>query len=547
MKASDLFLRCLESEGVEYIFGLPGEENNDLMFSLLNSKIKFILVRHEQGAAFMADVYGRLTQNVGVCLSTLGPGATNLITGVANANMDRSPILAITGQTDSNLRHKESHQNMDVISMFNPITKWRWSIHNADVIPELVRRAFKISIEEKTGAVHLELPEDIAKDKSAIKPIKKPKRTLRSRPHKDLIKKAVKMILNAKIPIILVGNGCIRGSASSNIRKFIEKTGIFSMNTFMAKGVISDKSERHLQTIGIQDTDNLLIALREADLVIAIGYDLVEYSPKNWNRNLDKKIIHIDFTPAEVETYYPPDIEIAADIGYTIDAILHELTKEKEVEKEKKESRKINNNSNLNSIDRPYFEIPDIFIEIKKQFQERIEKFKDDFSYPINPMKLVIDVRNALEENDIVISDVGAHKLWIAKIYNTYIPNTCLITNGFCSMGFALPGAIAAQLVRPNQKVVVMCGDGGFLMNVQELETAVRLQLPIIVIIWCDSDYGMISLKQIHEFGRSAFTRFNNPDFVKLAQSFGAIGYYVKSTEEFPKILEKAKESNFIK
>ena len=533
MKASDLFLRCLESEGVEYIFGLPGEENNDLMFSLLNSKIKFILVRHEQGAAFMADVYGRLTQNVGVCLSTLGPGATNLITGVANANMDRSPILAITGQTDSTLRHKESHQNMDVISMFNPITKWRWSIHNADIIPELVRRAFKISIEEKTGAVHLELPEDIAKDKSDIKPIKKPKRTLRSRPHKDLIKKAVKMILNAKIPIILVGNGCIRGSASSNIRKLVERTGIFSMNTFMAKGVISDKSERHLQTIGIQDTDNLLIALREADLVIAIGYDLVEYSPKNWNRNLDKKIIHIDFTPAEVETYYPPDIEIAADIGYTIDAILHELTKEKEVEK-------------LNSIDIPYFEIPDIFIEIKKQFKERIEKFKDDFSYPINPMKLVIDVRNALEDNDIVISDVGAHKLWIAKIYNTYIPNTCLITNGFCSMGFALPGAIAAQLVRPNQKVVVMCGDGGFLMNVQELETAVRLQLPIIVIIWCDSDYGMISLKQIHEFGRSAFTRFNNPDFVKLAQSFGAIGYYVKSTEEFPKILEKAKESTSV-
>ncbi len=542
MKASDLFLRCLESEGVEYIFGLPGEENNDLMFSLLNSKIKFILVRHEQGAAFMADVYGRITQKVGVCLSTLGPGATNLITGVANANMDRSPILAITGQTDSNLRHKESHQNMDVISMFNPITKWRWSIHNADVIAELVRRAFKISIEEKAGAVHLELPENIAKEKSDIKPIKKPKRTLRSRPQKGLIKKAVKMILSAKIPLILIGNGCIRGSASSNIRKFVEKTGIFSMNTFMAKGVISDKSGRHLQTIGIQDKDNLLIALRDCDLVIAIGYDLVEYSPKNWNRNLDKKIIHIDFTSAEVETYYPPDIEIAADIGYTIDAILHELIQEKEVE----EGKKINKNKNLHSLDTPYFEIPDTFREIKKQISERISNFKNDFAYPINPMKLVIDVRNALEENDIVISDVGAHKLWIAKTYNTYIPNTCLIPNGFCSMGFALPGAIAAQLVRPNQKVVVMCGDGGFLMNVQELETAVRLQLPIIVIIWCDSDYGMISMKQIHEFGRSAFTRFNNPDFVTLAQSFGAIGYHVKSTEEFPKILEKAKESTSV-
>ena len=547
MKASDLLIRCLESEGVEYIFGLPGEENNDLMFSLLNSKIKFILVTHEQGAAFMADVYGRLTQKVGVCLSTLGPGATNLITGVANANMDRSPILAITGQTDSNLRHKESHQNMDVVSMFNPITKWRWSIHNADVIPELVRRSFKISIEEKAGAVHLELPEDIAKDKSDIKPIKKPKRTLRSRPQKGLIKKAVKMILNAKIPIILVGNGCIRGSASSNIRKFVEKTGICSMNTFMAKGVISDKSERHLQTIGIKDADHLLIALTTADLVIAIGYDLVEYSPKNWNRKLDKKIIHIDFTPAEVETYYPPDIEIAADIGYTIDAILLELIKEKEgEEKEKKDISKNDNKKNLNSTERPYFEIPDKFREIKKQITGRIEKFKDNISYPIHPIKLIKVVRSSLEDNDIVISDVGAHKLWIAKTYNTYIPNTCLITNGFCSMGFALPGAIAAQLVRPNQKVVVMCGDGGFLMNIQELETAVRLQLPIIVIIWCDSDYGMISLKQIHDFGSSAFTRFNNPDFVTLAQSFGAIGYHIKSTEEFPKILEKAKKSTSV-
>ncbi len=543
MKASDLFIRCLESEGVEYIFGLPGEETNDLMFSLANSQIKFILVRHEQGAAFMADVYGRLTQKVGVCLSTLGPGATNLITGVASANMDRSPILAITGQTDSNLRHKESHQNMDVVSIFKPITKWRWSIHNADVIAEIVRRAFKISIEEKAGAVHLELPEDIAKGKSDIKPIIKPHRTLRSRPSHSLIKNAVKMIFSAKMPVILVGNGCIRGSASSHIRKFVERTGIFSMNTFMAKGVISDKSERHLQTIGIKEADHALIALREADLVIAIGYDLVEYSPKNWNRNLDKKIIHIDFTPSEVETYYPPNIEIAADIGYTVDAILLELNKAKvKVEKQKK----IKTNNTQNSIDIPYFEIPDLFRKIKKQITERIEKFKDDFAYPIKPTKLVIDVRNILDDNDIVISDVGVHKLWIAKTYNTYIPNTCLITNGFCSMGFALPGGIAAQLVRPNQKIVVMCGDGAFLMNIQELETAVRLQLPIIVIIWCDSEYGMISLKQIDEFGKSVFTRFNNPDFVTLAKSFGAIGYYVKSTEEFSKTLKKAKESTSV-
>jgi acetolactate synthase-1/2/3 large subunit len=535
MKASDLFIRCLESERVEYIFGLPGEETNDLMMSILNSKIKFILVRHEQGAAFMADMYGRLTQKVGVCLSTLGPGATNLTTGVANANMDRSPILAITAQTDSNLLHKESHQNMDVVTMFKPITKWRWSIQNADSIPEIVRRAFKISVDEKAGAVHLELPQDIAKKKSRIKPIAKSQALLRSMPYKDLIKDAAKMILNSKIPLLLVGNGCVRGNASLRLRDFVERTGVYSLNTFMAKGVISDKSERHLQTIGIKEADHALIAMKEADLVITVGYDLVEYSPKNWNKSLNKKIIHIDFTPAEVDTYYPPTIEIAADIGFTIDDILDELEKEEK-------------NKNMNIKELLYDkEISDLFKSIKKEVVQRIETFKDDdFSYPIMPEKLVNYVRSALDDNDIVISDVGAHKLWIAKIYNTYAPNTCIIPNGFCSMGFALPGAIAAQLARPNQKIVCMCGDGGFLMNVQELETAVRLQLPIIVIIWCDLDFGMISLKQISEFGRSAFTKFNNPDFAKLAQSFGAIGYNVKSTSEFPKILEKAKESTSI-
>jgi acetolactate synthase I/II/III large subunit len=535
IKASDLFIRCLEAEGVEYIFGLPGEETNDLIMSILNSNIKFILVRHEQGAAFMADVYGRITQKVGVCLSTLGPGATNLTTGVANANMDRSPVLAITGQTNTNLLHKESHQNMDVITMFKPITKWDWSIRNADSIPEIVRRAFKISIDEKAGAVHIELPEDVAKTKSAIKPITKVQELVRSMPYRDLIRHAAKMILNSRMPLVLVGNGCIRGKAISHLRKFVDKTGIYSVNTFMAKGVISDRSERHLQTIGIKEADHALIAMHESDLVIAVGYDLVEYSPKHWNKKLNKNIIHIDFTPAEVDTYYPPTIEIAADIGYTIEAIL------REVEKEEK-------NENMNLKDFAYNkESLDLFKRIKGEVIQRLGNFKnDDFSYPIKPEKLIRYVRNALDENDIVISDVGAHKLWIAKVYDTYTPNTCIIPNGFCSMGFALPAAIAAQLAKPNQKIVSMCGDGGFLMNVQELETAVRLQLPIIVIVWCDNDFGMISLKQIDEFGKSAFTKFNNPDFAKLAQSFGALGYNVKSTSEFPKILEKATESSSI-
>src|SRR5215471_35458 len=528
MKASDLFIKCLEDEGVEYIFGMPGEETSDLMISLLDSKIKFILVRHEQGAAFMADVYGRLTHKVGVCLSTLGPGATNLTTGVANANMDRSPILAITGQTGTDVLHKESHQNMDVVTMFKPITKWSWSIRNPDSIPEIIRRAFKISLAEKSGAVHLVLPQDIAKKNSEIKPINTQELS-RSRPNDELIKNGAKMILQAQRPLILVGNGVIRGDASACMREFTEQTGICSMNTFMAKGVISDKSERHLQTIGIKEADHAQIAMREADLVIAIGYDLVEYSPKNWNGHLDKKIIHIDSTLAEVDTYYPPTIEIAADIEDTIYALLHEL------EQIKKESP---------NLDFPRSEVPLIFRKIKEDVVFRVYRYIDDFSYPIKPEKLVTDVRNVFDEDDIVISDVGAHKLWIAKVYNTYSPNTCIITNGFCSMGFALPGAIAAQLARPNQKVVAMCGDAGFLMNVQELETAVRLNLPIIIVVWCDSDLGMISLKQIDEFGKSAFTKFNNPDFVKLAESFGAIGYSVKCTEEFPIVLKKAKSTD---
>jgi len=536
MKASDLFIRCLEAEGVEYIFGIPGEETSDLIMSLLDSKIKFVLVRHEQAAAFMADMYGRLTQKVGVCLSTLGPGATNLTTGVANANMDRSPILVITGQTDTDFLHKESHQNMDAVAMFKPMTKWRWSIRNADSIPEIVRRAFKIALEEKAGAVHLELPQDIAKMGSDIKPIKT-QQVLRSRPNEELIEKAANLILESKTPILLVGNGCIRGRPSLYVRKFVEKTGICSMNTFMAKGVISDKSDRHLHTIGIREADHASIAMREADLVIAIGYDLVEYSPKHWNGSLDKKIIHIDFTPAESDTYYPPTIEIAADIEYTMNAILEEIERirkqdETEEEEEKQRQYRI-----------PHSDPPELFKTIKREIVWRLERYKNDFSYPIKPEKLVLDVRDALDESDIVISDVGVHKLWIAKIYNTYTPNTCIVPNGFCSMGFALPAAIAAQLVDPSHKIVAMCGDGGFLMNVQEIETAVRLRLPIIVIVWCDYDYGMISLKQIYEFGRSAFTKFNNPNFVKLAESFGAIGYNVRSTEEFSKVLVKAKMS----
>ena len=527
MKASDLFVKCLEAEGVEYIFGIPGEENAALMMSLAESlKIKFILTRHEQGAAFMADVYGRLSGNVGVCLATLGPGATNLATGVANANMDRSRLLAITGQTDSYLLHKESHQNLNVVKMFEPITKWSWSIRNAKNIPEIVRRAFKIALTEKPGATHIELPQDVAKLDSDIPPIGS-QEIFRSKPNSNLINQAVKIILEAKKPILFIGNGCIREDASSQIRKFVERTKIYSINTFMGKGVIPDDYETHLQTIGIKDADHALQAVLEADVVISVGYDLVEYTPRMWNSKLNKKIIHIDFTPSEVYTFYRPDVEIVSDIGDAIDAISIELEKVQ------------TGNQSLESY--PRKDIPDVFRKVRSEVLERIDTFKDDNSYPIKPEKLIIDVRSLLNHNDIVISDVGSHKLWISKVFQTFEPNTCLVPNGFASMGFALPGAIAAKLVYPNKTVVAMTGDGGFLMNVQEIETAVRLQLPIIVVVWVDSDLNLISLKEKHEFGKSVYTKFGNPNFIQLAESFGAIGYHVKSTPEFSEILNLSK------
>ncbi|MGC1133543.1 MAG: acetolactate synthase large subunit [Nitrososphaeraceae archaeon] len=534
LKGAELLIRCLEAEGVEYVFGLPGEETADLMISMLNSTVKFILTRHEQSAAFMADVYGRLTGKVGVCLATLGPGATNLTTGIASANMDRSRVLAITGQIDSNMLHKESHQNMDVITMFKPITKWNQSIRNGDNIPEIVRRAFKIANEEKAGATHIELPQDVAKQQSNIMPIPKQGDVPRSYPNKFVIDKAVKLILDSRKRLILVGNGCVRGNASIPIRKFVEKTGICSVNTFMAKGVISDKWERHLRTIGIKNADHALIAMKEADLVIAIGYDLVEYNPKFWNGDFSKNIIHIDFTPAEVDTYYCPSVEIAADIESTINAILTQLHG----------SNAVDTTSSSNCF--LEMKMSKSNKKIKKEIIERANKYKEDSEYPIKPERLITDVRKLIDSHDILISDVGAHKLWVAKIYETFHPNTCLISNGFASMGFALPGAIAAQLAFPHRKIVVMCGDGGFLMNVQELETAVRLRLPIIVIIWCDREYGVISLKQIEEFGKKAFTEFNNPDFVKLAKSFGAIGYAARSVEEFSYFFKKGKMSKYI-
>jgi acetolactate synthase-1/2/3 large subunit len=420
---------------------------------------------------------------------------------------------------------------MDPVTMFTPITKWTWSIRDADGIPEIVRRAFKIALEEKKGATHLEIPVDVAKMKSTQRPLNK-----RRKNSSDLssfnLTEAARLIVNSKAPIVLVGNGCIRNRSSNSIRSFLDSTGIYSINTFMGKGVISDDTSTHLGTIGIKESDYALRALRLADLVITVGYDLVEYSPKNWNSAIPmKKIIHFDFTTAETDNYYDPDLEISGNIQLSINSLMKSLYN-------LKPGYKLQNSENKETK-----RTLKIFEKIKSEIENRIDKFKDDDTYPIKPEKLVHDVRESLSPSDIIISDVGAHKLWIAKVYRTFEPNTCIISNGFCSMGFALPGAIVAQLEFPSKKVVAMCGDGGFLMNVQELETAVRLELPIIVVVWCDSDFGVISTKQSLELGKSVFTRFQNPDFVKLAESFGADGYKVNTTAEFKQILQKAKTS----
>ena len=523
MNAAELFVKCLENEGVEYIFGVPGEENAHFMIALESSPIKFILCRHEQGAAFMADTYGRLTGKPGVCLGTLGPGATNLVTGVANANMDRSPVIAITGQADSRRQHKESHQNMDVVAMFKPITKSAHPIIQASNIPEVIRKSFKLAKMEKPGACHIELADDIAKVKADYipMPIINPRRPV---PDDKTIDKAVSIIKSSKNPIILAGNGTIRKRASKQLRAFVKSTGISVVNTFMGKGCVPRDSSQCLFTIGLQANDYSWLAIENSDLIITLGYDLVEYHPYLWNsheghnHNHERKIIHIDFLPAEPDDNYRVDLEIVGDLAHTL-WMLNECVKKNQISK-------FNQKYNQN---------------LRKKFIKDFDEYKDDDSNNyIKPQKILWDVREVLGPCDILLSDVGAHKMWIARYYHCDEPNTCLIPNGFCSMGFALPGAISAKLVHKDRKVLAICGDGGFMMNVQELETARRIGTNIVVMIWEDHAYGLIKWKQKIEFNNNTDLGFNNPDFVKLAESFDCIGMRIEKSSDLKKSLKQA-------
>ena len=479
MKASDLFVQCLEAEGVERIFGLPGEENADLMLSLTNSDIDFVLCRHEQAAAFMADAYGRLTGKAGVCLATLGPGATNLVTGLADANMDRSPVVAIVGQASTSRLHKESHQNMDAIGMFRPITKWAGSITQADTMPEMVRKGFKIAEQEKPGVCVLELPEDIAKHDTTKNPIESYK-TRRPAADYKAVRAAVDAIAAAKNPIILSGNGAVRKRAAKQLRRLAHKVGIGVVNTFMGKGAVPRSDDHCLFTIGLQQRDHINEALDAADLVIAVGYDLVEYAPPRWNRLGGKTIVHIDYSSAEIDESYDVDVEIVSDIADALWQINEEI------------------NARFEG-DLPLFDIGDR-AELRARIAADLWSECDDPDFPMKPQRILCDVRDVMGPDDILLSDVGAHKMWIARYYQCDEPNTCLISNGFCSMGFALPGAIGAKFAYPDRRVLAICGDGGFLMNVQDLETAVRRKINIVILVWVDGGYGLIKWKQEDHF-----------------------------------------------
>ncbi len=516
MKASDLFVRCLEAEGVREIYGVPGEENADFMISLEDSPIEFVLTRHAQGAAFMAEVQGRLSGQPGVCLATLGPGATNLVTGVADGNMDRAPLAAITGQADTERQHKESHQVMDVVGMMRPVTKWAQSIVHPASIPEVVRKAFKLAAAEKPGACHVELPEDIAKHEVSAQPIQ-PVRTRRAVPDEKIVDQALAAIRSARRPLLLAGNGAIRKRASRQLRRFAEQTGIGVVSTFMAKGCVDMDAEYCLFTIGLQARDVVACAVEAADLVITLGYDMVEYHPKLWNPEGDKRIVHVDFSPAEIDEHYRVEVDVVGDLAHALWMWNERLASEP-----------------LRVDSRPQQAVR------RDMLRELAEHRDDETEGLIRPQKVLWDARQVLGPHDVLLSDVGAHKMWIARHYQCHEPNTCLIPNGFCSMGFALPGAIAAKRVHPDRRVLAICGDAGFLMNVQEMETARRLDSDLVVMVWEDRAYGLIEWKQENEFGRHSDLSFGNPDFVDLARCFGWEGHRVEKSRELAPTLERA-------
>jgi acetolactate synthase-1/2/3 large subunit len=487
-------VRCLESEGVERIFAIPGEETLEIVDALSRSPIEIVIVRHEQGGAFMADVHGRLTGRAGVCLGTLGPGATNLITGVADAYLDYAPMVAITGQVRLDLVHKESHQYVDVVDMLRPVTKWNARIERPETVPEVVRKAFKLAEAERPGPAHLELSETIAAAElpSSSRPLV---RTRPEPPHPDAaaVREAAEIIRGARRPVILTGNGTIRARAAADLRALCDGAGIPACPTFMGKGALDDRSLLSLPAVGVQARDSMTAGLDEADVVVCVGYDLVEFGPAAWNRERRKRVVHVDAGPAEVDADYMPEVELVGDVGETLRLLRQEL---------------------------PPGPVPAYATRLRVAVTTELRATVERPGF-VSPQSAILAIRGAMGPDDILISDVGAHKLWLGRLFPAYEPNTVIISNGFATMGIGLPGAIAAALALPERRAVTVSGDGGFLMNVQEMETATRLGLPVVVVVWVDGAYGVIGWKQERRFGRTHAIEFGNPVWDDLAAAFG--------------------------
>lgn len=516
-----LLVRCLENEGVRYIFGIPGEENIHFIDALNSSSIRFILVHHEQSASFMAEMYGRVTGKAGVCSATLGPGAINLLLGTADAYTDSVPLVAISAQVGLNRQYKETHQFVDLVSMFKPVTKWAAEIKLPSAVPEMVRKMFKVAQTERPGSCYLGIPQDLEKIQvsPSLEPLL-PSQVYNSAPSPSQVFRAAKVLDAAKSPVVLAGHGAARDDAQDALVRFSERLKVPVATTFMGKGVFPDKHPNALGTVGFMHRDYVNFGFDLADALICVGYDLQEFDPVRINPTGDKKIIHISRYPAEVDAHYPVAVGIQSDISMA----LEELAK---AVRSKEESKTEN------------CKIVDL---LRGEFEEGA---RDD-SFPVKPQRIVSDTRLALGESDIVLVDTGAVKMWMARLYPTYKPNTCLISNGLSTMAFALPGAIAVKLAFPERKVLAAVGDGGFLMLGSELATAVREHVPIVVLIWEDKSYGLIKWKMDLELGRHSSVDFHTPDFVKYAESFGAKGYRINRTGELLPTLKSTLEDDAV-
>jgi acetolactate synthase I/II/III large subunit len=510
-----LIVRCLENEGVSHVFGIPGEENIHLVEALSRSSIRYVLVRHEQAASFMAEVYGRLTGKAGVCSATLGPGAINLLLGVADATTNSTPVVALSAQVGMNRKFKESHQGVDLVSMYEPVSKWSELIATPEAVPEMIRKAFKLAQTERPGAVYLAVPEDV--EMAAMPDGARPLVVNTPRPDEpstSQLRRAADVLRAARNPLVLAGHGAARSGASDALRAFAETLGVPVATTFHGKGVFPDDHPQALGAVGFMRHDYVKFGFDQADAIIAVGYELQEFDPVRINPNSDKKIIHIHRFPAEVDVHYEIEVGLQSDISRTLAALAAEV------------GRRFD---------------PDIGEQrIRDMIAGELERGRQDDRFPVAPARIVADTREALGRKDIVLVDTGALKMWMARLYPTYEPNTCLISNGLSTMAWTLPGAIGAKIARPDARVLVATGDGAFMMNSQEVETALRERIPIVVLIWVDDEYGLIRWKMELELGHSTDTAFGNPDFVAYAESFGARGYRIETPDELLPTLRQA-------